>query len=83
MNIKCEMFATDIQLIYKHSDKFKKWFPGFEMISKKYVPDDEFTEWSCEPEDMYEVEFNFQSMNHFWTMAKMIGSIIYKNETPL
>lgn len=67
------MFLEDLQLIYKYLKKYQKHFKGFDIISKTYQPDDEFTEWDGEPGDFFEVEFQVQSINHFWFMAQHIG----------
>lgn len=58
---------------------FKKDFPGFEIMSKSLIPDDEFTVWDGEPGDLYEVEFNIQSMNNLFALAKRIGIEQYLN----
>lgn len=78
MKVKVELFDVDIDAIHAQMPLFKKTFPNFELISRSLVPDTELTEWNGEHGDMYEVEFEFQSMNHFWFMAKLTG--IYQRE---
>ena len=75
MIVKCELFTEDILEIHRNMDTFKKMFPRFEVIGKSLIVDDGTEEWDGEPEDMYEVGFNFVSMNNFWMMAKMIGAV--------
>ena len=80
MRVKCEMFIEDIEVIQRMLPQFKKWFYSFDVISKSYVPDTATTEWDGEPGDLFEVEFEVLSMNHFLTMAKRIGVEQYKRE---
>jgi hypothetical protein len=79
MTIKCDMFLEDIQLIHKNLEAFRKHFP-IEIKSRVLIPDDETTEWQGEPDDLFLVELEMNSMNHFWYMGQLIGKIKYKNK---
>lgn len=69
----------DIQLINKHIDHFRSMFP-VEIKGKSLIPDDEWTSYVGEPDDLFEVELEMNNMNNFWFMAQLIGEIKYKNK---
>lgn len=81
MRVKCEMALEDVELIHIHMNYFKGLFPKFEIISRSLSYEPEDTEWEGDPCDFFEVEFEIGTMNHFWTLAKCIGEIKYKNKT--
>lgn len=79
MQIKCNIFLSDIELIHKNIDYFRAFFP-IEIKSKSLIPDNDGSWYEGEPDDLFEVELEMNNMNNFWYMAQIIGEIKYKNK---
>jgi hypothetical protein len=71
INIKCVISVEDLEIVREELPKFVA--DGINMILVSKKPDGDPTD------GLFEVEFLVEQMNHFWGLAKNVGTIRYYN----
>lgn len=78
MEIKFEIPAIDLEIIYEHIEYLTNELPRFKIISDNFLVHDEtFSEYNggATMFDWKEVVMEIDSLNNFWALSKIVAKI--------